>query len=1345
MTEPTNETPPQVQPIKEQIEKLWAAGDQLETTATLQAIERFRDALNKAEAARRERDDWTLEELTALDLLIGQAQSRYDEIRRRHEIPVTKLEGQVVYVILDFATLMEQDPEAQVTYFASEEPTADSKVMPGAEAINVARARLVKFWENKVDEYLETAKIYLDQHEPHQADAAVGKCEKLPGRYDVRLDVPFPAYLVTRIAEVKKKIQPELENLDTAEKKLAQARASDDPLDAHQNWEAAKNVYPHVDGLDKVRWQIVVVAWQEISHTVNAIETHLRKEEWQPAQRELKRANRLLTVAGPGEDPEQNELRKQVASLQNVYDQGAPASWANRLHGEDERRHLEMLQRQYQDTYWSGWQGLQARLKRLRARHSVAAVQKEVDEACNPEATVQTLAQLKEDIADLIQNPPSDLSSDEEQKALQKALTRLESWLGFARARDEWNKVKIAEVADDDDPELVNVPDLAMMRQGIEAAQRDSGAAHAASNLSLADRLGSLEYNDEGARKAIREARRSLDKNQASVEPLRRQKEEIEQWLRRPTSCRRELLSLHNEVAQRLCAALRRQIEAQLDDARPWFEALEVEAVNRLQQTYEQVAKLLLSGPDETFLKEVSTAVAAAKARRAEREAQRGMIGWEQVKEQWEATRDQTIGELRDYAHRHARFAFKQQQLREARAIAIAQPEGAERLLRQLIEDPVLQEDWEVWHEHGKQVFQLGRQALNPSHHSLPEGAPALDFLERARSSLNRANATGRQQDIPADKVSTHEALGRLLVDLDEWDQLAETLAFVTEMLLVEGLVTHEDSHQALVRIQEAQEAIPQRSEPSRWLKKHWQKVRQAARERLEEQFQEATDVFIRLDSLLALIALFPDDETVKTRLQDLVLTALNEVQREVADVVDDEAAAKLLERYRRQHNGHVPENQQLAQLQLEETAQVMRKVRALRLALDMKQLDAVQISAASLNQEVEALDRWQEALRKLQIALDTAWRIAENGLRRPEQFQRARYILRQNNSGSVDLPRIPENFKNRNHPSYRWCLESLQELERRHEAQKAFHREIVAGLDQEQEAAKLALAARNGAELSAEEVARIEKLPQLLEELQARMATMCEAEPGDPTRLQMTMSYEAADENQRYYRGLTNIEAVISRKLDQYTTLKHWVEQFSIGQPSADGRHPGIVDWDHEKSEIFRQRDSGPTGLVEARKRCRAVREGDEAGLYNGLWSLVKARAVFSFPAMMSYLQQQMGEVGAEREPVLYGVCEPLNQQRIELEKVLAQQIAENQAIEDNIRWRHELFNERWQQFINAQQALMTASKLPWRQWIETTEWETFRQAVRAFCEICPAYSGFRQGIQEVTAKTGGLEAGCD
>jgi hypothetical protein len=1347
-----NTIPERVRPIQERIGALWTAGEGLETTFALRSVERFKDAWNEAEAARAAQDDWTLDELTALDTLIGRAKSKYDEIRQRHEFPVTKQEGEIVFVVLDFVALLQQVPEAQVTYFASEEPKADPKAMLVSEAAKVARRRLVMFWEKKVGEYLDTAQGHLDRHKPRLAEAAVRDCETLPGRYDERLGVSFPSYLETRIGEMQKKIRPELEKLRTAETKLAQARASNAPLEAHQYWTAAKNGYPHVDGLDEVRQQIVTKAWQEVNLTIPDIKTRLEREEWQPAQQKLAYVSQLLTVTGPGEAPEQNELQKKVASLQNVYEQILPVIdlEAGRLHGEEERRHLEMLQQQYQDGFWSFWHGLQTRLRQLQARHSVAAIQKEINDTCNPEATIQALAQLNADVAEMAQNPPAGLSN-EDKKALSKFLARLEGWLGFARARDEWRKVKVSRDADDDEElELTDVPDLAVMRQGVEAAQKDSGAARAASNLSLADRLGSLEHNDERANQAMQEARRLLDKNEVSAEQLRRQKTEIERWLRRPTSCRRDLLAIRSQVAQHLSAALRQQIETQLDDAQPWFEDLALEDVTRQRLEYQKVSVLLPDEGDEAFEQEVDTAVAIATAHRTEREARRGMMGWKSVKERWETAREEALpdSDLRDYAHRRSRFAFKQQQMQEARAIASAQPEGAERLLRQLIEDPVLQEDWEVWYEHGKQIFQLARRRLNPNHHLFSEVTPAIEYLGQARTSLNRASATARQQDIPADKVSDHEKLGRLLADLEEWDQLVETLDFAAGTLLADGLVTHEDSHQALARKQEAEGAISQRSEPSRWLKKHWQAVRQAAQERLEEQFREATGDFLRLDSLLALIAFFPNDETIKTRLQDLVLTTISDVQREVANIAGDDAAAKFLERYRRQHDGHVPENRQLAQLQLEETAQAGRKVRTLRLALDMKQLDTVQVSPASLNQEKESLDRWAEALRGLQIALDSAWRIAENGLRQPEQFERAYYILRQNNRGSVDLPQVPENFKNRNHPSYRWCSEAIEELEGRYKAQKVFYQEIVARLDQEKEAAKLALAVRNDDELSAEDMAKVNELPQLLAELQARMAAMREAEPDDPTRLQTKMKYEPTDENQRYYyRGLANIATVIGCKLEQYLTLKRWLEQFSIGEPSPDGRHPAIVDWQGEKPEIFRQRDSGPSGLVEARKRCHAVREGDEAGIYNGLWSMVKARVALSFPALMNYLQQQaVGEDAvAEREPVLYGVCEPLNQRRTELEKRLAQQIAENQATEDNIRWRHDTFNERWQRFINAQQALMKARKPPWRQWLETAAWETFRQAIEAFCQICPAYPGFRQGIQEVAEKTGGLEARCE
>lgn len=1361
---------------KQEVEELWTSGEKFANTAGMTSVAYFQDALTQVSTTLKSaQHEWDTRETRLLSRLGEEAEIKYDEIRRRHEIPTTKLEGQVVEVILEFVKRAEKNPEEKVTYFNGVGVDAKAAPMTVSEALEMARERLLDFWNNKAGEYLEQARQKLRDHLPREAETILGKTDILLGRGDERMERRFPPPLEVAINNLRQEIDKELKQLNLAEQNITNARgaeARDDVLKRYYFYQEAQKVYPYIEAeLKKLHDEIVQQTGEELKKLLDEAESSLKSEAWTIAQSRLGQAQKLLDniVDSQLQASYQDRYEELQAVFTSVKEWTLPP--AQQLQGARARQSLEQLEQHYRDSYWPCWPKLQARLHELQARGSVEEWLKQVDAACEKSAVVTwDLEALQLEGQEFRQSSPVGLTQQDRQR-LEEAIKRLQAWLGFAQARDELQKVKQAQFDEQNGINDLSLPDLEIVENGIKEAKaygKDKELTKQIKEQKLETDLQNIRANDTATVQTIREVQQLLTRlAPPQLEEWRQTYKVINDGLKKGTSHVQALWKHREAVRVRYAVHLYNEVKQQLETARvDYYATLGIAEQGRLRSLITEYNQLIGSQPLPDLPDKLDdyTAVALemAVAHQYEADTHKGMLdNWDNIITAWEKARDlpqtQADGRLRDYCHQRARQAYKEKQWRDVTRLAPTDRETGESMLRLLTEDRTLSNDWEVWLKYAEYALETVRLQLTTGQPETEQPGTIKTYLDRARRSFNRAQSEGQGKSMTDDRLVRYQAISTRLQELNEWETVITAQESVTALFQMSALT----NHLCAEAVEKYNDVYTQLTllDPKKSLSSFWGRQLVAARGRLEELEKGAETVFGRLNALLALLTLFPKDQDIERRLELVVQDdALNKIQQATKDIVFDDPAVRFLDRYQRAHNGRSPENKDIVKLQLDEIGTIFRELNDLKASLKLKQLAKLKIDEAILSGEEKELEDWRDQLQELQRGLNIASRLAQAGMRDPRQFSLAFYALRYaktfpdafnalfNLSGSMSdkgIARVPQNFVNNKHPSYEWHKEEIEKSYQKWEEQLNFKAQIEAMFVQEQEIVGLIRQYKEGKALSNDEVKKVQELPKLLADIRRKLVEMRENAPTDPTRLQSELKYQAIDEDGNHYVSLTDIEKVVARKLEEYETLTRWLKQYHIGQTSLSGVRYRIVNWAEEKIKLAQERDKDRRNFKSVKEQCQQLLEGDAQGMYQTkLWALKTGQQALTEAAMMEYLDKQTNKrsVTGSNELTLYAVSELVNWQRQGNEKALSEAIKECEQFIANIQWRIQQINARWQTFLGAQQTLMGTKHRPFSRtrWENTVEYDAYIKAAQAFCAICPNDASFRQAIEEVYQKTG-------
>ena len=523
-----------------------------------------------------------------------------------------------------------------------------------------------------------------------------------------------------------------------------------------------------------------------------------------------------------------------------------------------------------------------------------------------------------------------------------------------------------------------------------------------------------------------------------------------------------------------------------------------------------------------------------------------------------------------------------------------------------------------------------------------------------------------------------------------------------------------------------------------RWYDELWKQTRNVARGRLDDRLHAlpAAAILEQLDVLLGLALLFPDEANVQTQLNNQALQILAALQALVTNTVSDYGGSAFGQRFLNREK-RTPSDEECLTRQIEEARQTALSLTQYQQTLQRLEPNGLRVDRQQLLEQAEQVNGWIDELEQFHDALDSAQQLAQDGLANKDQFEKARRVLRLAQSPYANLAQVAPGFSNANHPTYRWVKEKIEkdiDLRREQEDLLAQVRQLM---EREQQGVALALRWRAGEPINPAEQAQVGRLLNELSQLRTLLGKLIKAAPGDPTLLQQGLVYrppEAPHDPDKESSGATNVEKAIAAKIDQYKRVNLWLGQWSEGNVLRN-----VIDWPRTRARLVEWRNSGPMGLNNARLGCREAREGDANGHCGGQWALRPAYRALSDDK----LNETIGATPGEGEPLWFGLIEPLNQRRLALRRLLAEEIDDSEQMETNIRWRSSQYQSRLDLLQARRNGLLSAHRLPWVNWHNVPAWDDFRRAVEEFCQICPDDETFKQ-IRDEMADYTGLIAYC-
>lgn len=1322
------------------------------------AIDYLKQARGKLDTGL-ESEIWETNAREEIIILRDRVSRAYDDVRNRHLVPTTKQSGgELVLLISYFADLVSANPATPVTYFVNERLGAEQETMPVSKALPIARLRLLNtVWRPKLDEYIQAARAELGQaadparaalherateHHPREARALLDQWKSLPGLGDPRIGLEMPRNLKLNIEDVEKVIGEELNALEQVEKLAQEIQWESNASEAFKKWQQIKEAYPYYGGLKALRAQIIEKGRMQIKTCLSEAEGFSRDAQWRPLSTRLEQVEDLFNA----ESSLRLEFQDQLEHFQVLGQLVKPLTFVGnrRLKRDDEVALLEELEQKYADSYWKDWKDLQKRLAELEAANNVKSLREQVDALCKPDVAVEVLDSVLQIALEMQAAPPPSLL-DGDRNMLSLVIDKLDAWLGLARARDELTGSQDNQNMEPDEFNLPNPPNLDIVRDGLAKARKDTRALQATRDLKLGEKLQSLERNDALAHPALAEFRNRLV--EPSFNQLRQLGKQVASWTRKASSYRADFLQLDRDIKQALALQMEQEARRLIALAEPnWFIDLDIHLIEDLQRENNEL------GIKSNFNVIVNGPLEIARAQMLERKSFSTTSVQPLLKQFWErAYAANEYDPLRaQYCRERAKQAFMESEIERARLEP--KPENAERILRSLGDDPLLAKEPRVWLEHASLCLRVAKALLRTKSGLTSDGL--VDYLDLARRSYNRALAIADTRLLSTD----------LAQELPQWEKLADTEKKILELL-------ENDTHRvqsilcsdAKTRYDQAATALVE-AETKTLLDTFWNGARSRARARAESEPIPPNDVFGRLDAMWSIVILYPEDTLAKKHLEDVIYQAGALIDNKVEDILFDDSATKFMGHYVRGANPQLLKGEEVVHLQIEEAQELQTTVRTLRNILNTLPLQIFSTSdtARMLIKKESDLADWITQLQELRNALGPANTLIEDGLREPAQFDKARWILRKGGINFLEMRRVPDNFMNQGHPSYRAAESKLHAYIQRRRNQEYLALRLLlclkyetaahvqdltqSELNQEENETLVRLSRELGLSGPAEDY--LAQSQNLLNELRQKLASpvqpvypvmvaldtideLRDPERGDPEDacgLQARLRYHNPDEQERLVITLSNIKQVVEPKVNQVRALRRWLDRFS-SHGGAGGVIPGIVDWQQAKMRIFELRDSGPGGLGESKKECRRVCEGDAEGKYNQTWSLMTATRELG----IEQRQQALDSDAPGNFPVqLYILARKLDQERVLLQNRIESDIAECRRIEADIDRRLAHFPGSRDRFYTAFQRLMGKRRGWDRELVE------FENAAQEICGICPKWQDFINHLEQARTKTG-------
>ena len=224
---------------KKACERLWAQEQSLVKAHTSpQKI--LDDIFNRARNLARQAAE-AYPESALLDGLKNDAETQYELMHKRYMVPDTAAETHGYAELIE--KLKKEDPEQMMPW--TNPDGSPRHPVSIREAIQLVEEQAVQYAREKADEYGQKAQAALREHRPRRALEELGKYRNLYLLPEGRKNA-LESFR-------KKKIQPELERLEQAEKHLASARLSNDLQDAWDTLQKAIETYPWAADIPEVR------------------------------------------------------------------------------------------------------------------------------------------------------------------------------------------------------------------------------------------------------------------------------------------------------------------------------------------------------------------------------------------------------------------------------------------------------------------------------------------------------------------------------------------------------------------------------------------------------------------------------------------------------------------------------------------------------------------------------------------------------------------------------------------------------------------------------------------------------------------------------------------------------------------------------------------------------------------------------------------------------------------------------------------------------------------------------------------------------------------------------------
>ncbi len=553
------------------------------------ALSRAEEALTKVRGAFTTQAEGSIALRSELAKLQAETERTRNRLRRLHEMPTTRvLVGDLASLIRDWQPLAAREPETRVTYWSDSTLSADQEEQPIAHAIEIARERYRAEATNKLNEYATNATAALERSAPNEAWAAVQQWRKLPGLFDDAVlndgaRRSLENLIRPKEQEVKAAYDRWLRTRDWIEQ--ANETVPQNPLAALMLYEKAfgDGGYAAHPDLPALRAEIEQQARKQVTQIVSELENAVRREQWSMVNRLLQRADQLRSLLTPSEP-----LLTQLNEFVILYNDGI-APWLNTPRAIDaERDYLLGLQRQYASSYWNDWHNIQQRVVELDARRSVQGMVAEIERNCNPQTTLSELMRLQRDVQAFKSSPSNNGQVD--MQPLDAALRRLEAWIGYATARDEFALETEIDESADIALDLIQLPDLQRIAEALIAAERDVEAQRAVQQANYARRLQRLQTNDRRARQTLDRIGRLLNSVQSlEIDELRDMRLDLQRQLRKPTTLHTQLMTTYEEVRDKLHQRVSRRLRELVSQDSQFYQDLPIAEAKMLVEELERV------------------------------------------------------------------------------------------------------------------------------------------------------------------------------------------------------------------------------------------------------------------------------------------------------------------------------------------------------------------------------------------------------------------------------------------------------------------------------------------------------------------------------------------------------------------------------------------------------------------------------------------------------------------------------------------------------------------------------------------------------------------------------------